>query len=74
MDPASNGRRLEGGAAIPRLEVEGAPDRGAPPVSLWRKREREEAQCWAGGGGGLGRCGLPERGGKEGLRPGWFAG
>jgi hypothetical protein len=43
MDPAVNGRRLEGGAAIPRLEVEGAPDRGAPPVSLRRKREREEA-------------------------------
>jgi hypothetical protein len=43
MDPAGNGRRLEGGAAIPRLEVEGAPDRGAPPVSLWRKKKREEA-------------------------------
>jgi hypothetical protein len=62
--PGRNGRRLEGGAAIPRLEVEGAPDRGAPPVSLWRKRERG-AQCWAGGGGGLGRCGLPARGEKE---------
>jgi hypothetical protein len=34
---------LKGGAAIPRLEVEGAPDSGVPPVSLWRKRKKGRA-------------------------------
>jgi hypothetical protein len=38
-----------GGAAIPRLEVGGAPDRGVPPVSVRRKREK--------GGGGAGPAG-----------------
>jgi hypothetical protein len=31
---------LKRGAAIPRLEVGGDPDRGAPPVSLWRKTKK----------------------------------
>jgi hypothetical protein len=31
---------LKRGAAIPRLEVEGDPDHGAPPVSLWRKKKK----------------------------------
>jgi hypothetical protein len=35
-DPAGNGRRLGGGAAIPNLEVGGALNRGVPPVSPWR--------------------------------------
>jgi hypothetical protein len=51
---------LKRGAAIPRLEVEGAPDRGAPPVSPWCKSKRE-ARSWAGGGSELGRCGPQAR-------------
>jgi hypothetical protein len=74
MDPAGNGRRLEGGAAISRLEVEGAPDRGAPPVSPWRKREREEAQCWADGESRLGQRGPPARARGKGRWRGRFAG
>jgi hypothetical protein len=31
---------LKGGAAILRLEVEGAPDRGAPPVSVRHEKEK----------------------------------
>jgi hypothetical protein len=45
MDPAGNGRRLEGGAADPRLEVGERPDGRAPPVGLWRKKKRGKALC-----------------------------
>jgi hypothetical protein len=48
-EAAGNGRRLEGGAADPRLEVGERPDGRALPVGLWRKKKRGKALCWAGG-------------------------
>jgi hypothetical protein len=55
---------LKRGAAIPRLEVEGTPDRGVPPVSLWRKTKRE-ARYWAGGESRLGQRGPQARAREE---------
>jgi hypothetical protein len=63
---------LKRGVAIPRLEVEGAPDRGVPPVSLWHKRKRG-ARYWAGGRAKLGRCRLPARA-EKGRWPGKVCG
>jgi hypothetical protein len=65
---------LKGGAAIPRLEVEGAPDRGAPAVSLRHKKKRGKALCWAGGGGRLGPRGPSARAWEKGRWPEGFAG
>jgi hypothetical protein len=71
MDPAGNGRRLEGGAAIPRLEVGDGPDGRAPPASdRPQKNERGGGTSWAGGRDGLGRCGLTACAQRKGRWPG----
>jgi hypothetical protein len=69
-EAAGNGRRLEGGRLTRRSKVGERPDGRAPPVGLWRKKKRGKALCWAGGGDGLGRCGLTARArGKKRKRP-----
>jgi hypothetical protein len=59
-----------GGAAIPRLEVGGAPDRGVPPVSDRPKKEKRGGVCWAGGAAKLGQLGPAYAREKTGHRPG----
>jgi hypothetical protein len=60
-EAAGNDRRLEGGRLTRRSKVGERPDGRAPPDSLWCKNKRGKALCWAGGGDGLGRCGLTAR-------------
>jgi hypothetical protein len=59
-EAAGNGRRLEGGAADPRLEVGERPDGRAPPVGLRRKKKKGGAVLGRRKRR-LGRCGRTAR-------------
>jgi hypothetical protein len=68
-EAAGNGRHLEGGRLTRRSKVGERPDGRAPPVGLWRKKKRGGGGSWAGGRGGLGRCGLTARARRKGRWP-----
>jgi hypothetical protein len=52
---------LDGGRGYPAAGGRGSLRAGPHLLVTARKKKRGKALRWAGGGGGLGRCGLPER-------------